>query len=183
MIRRWVYHCYLKSYPSYAWGTTDGEEETRHISELHTNISMYAPADKYDMADLKQQALQKLNYFLNKEDGEEAGLDTMIEIIPLVCPTTHRAVKVFESALWVLQSRIGHRSSQYLVYRSSYPQALLSMLQMNSLRRLSGTRIVAGSSGRTQGQMQFLNRGSCTFSGSGLMASISLQRSRKVPDS
>ncbi len=61
MIRRWVYHCYLESYPSYAWGTTDGEEETGCISELHTNISMYAIADKEDMADLKLEALQNSN--------------------------------------------------------------------------------------------------------------------------
>lgn len=120
---------------------------------------MYALAGKYDMADLKQEALQKFEYFLNKKDGEEVGLDTMIDFIPFVYSTTHRAIKVFESALWVLQSRNGHRSSQYLIYRSSYLKALLSMLQMNSLRRLSGTRIVAGSSGRTQGQMQFLNKG------------------------
>lgn len=70
--------------------TVGGLAETTHVSELHTNVQMYALAEKYDFADLRVEAIHKFNYFLNGklEEQKTAELSTVLTSIPDIYNTT-----------------------------------------------------------------------------------------------
>lgn len=66
----------------------EGEEESCHISELHTHAQMYALGDEYDIKDLKEEALWKFKNVMSSKEGQSDELTTVIEVIHTVYATT-----------------------------------------------------------------------------------------------
>ena len=80
-------HLYSFDYSGHKISIGD-DEESSHLSDLHTHALMYALGDEYDIKDLKEEALWKFKKALeaNKEHGDE--LTTLVEVIPTVYTTT-----------------------------------------------------------------------------------------------
>lgn len=91
MICRLLHHCYLYNYSS---GPLEfdaiSEAETTHVSELHTNVQMYALAEKYEMADLKKEALTKFTHYMKGSPPKTlaASFQTVLKAIPAIYDTT-----------------------------------------------------------------------------------------------
>ena len=64
------------------------DEESSHVSELHTHAQMYALGDEYDIDDLKNEALWKFEKAIEAKKGLSDELTDLIEVIPTVYETT-----------------------------------------------------------------------------------------------
>lgn len=79
LISRLFDHIYtVKYYPA----KLDGEDS--FISTLYTDIKMYQIADKYVMADLKEEARLKLQYHVNQLRGHPGQFLAIYELIPMI---------------------------------------------------------------------------------------------------
>lgn len=64
------------------------DEESSHVSELHTHAQMYALGNEYDIHDLKEEALWKFKKALEAKKGLRDELTDLIQVIPTVYETT-----------------------------------------------------------------------------------------------
>ena len=80
-------HLYTLDYPGQKLSIEDNEESS-HISELHTHAQMYALGDEYDLKDLKEEALWKFKMTIVAIKGHNDELKQLIEVIPTVYATT-----------------------------------------------------------------------------------------------
>ena len=80
-------HFYTFDYPGHKMSIGD-DEESSHVSELHTHAQMYALGDEYDIDDLKKEALWKFEKAIEAKKGLSDELTNLIEVIPTVYETT-----------------------------------------------------------------------------------------------
>ena len=80
-------HLYTFDYPGHKMSIGD-DEESSHVSELHTHAQMYALGDEYDIPDLKEEALWKFEKAIEAMEGLSDELTDIIEVIPTVYETT-----------------------------------------------------------------------------------------------
>ena len=80
-------HLYTFDYPGHKMSIGD-DEESSHVSELHTHAQMYALGDEYDIDDLKKEALWKFEKAIEAKKGLSDALTDLIEVIPTVYETT-----------------------------------------------------------------------------------------------
>lgn len=80
-------HLYTFDYSGQKTSIGD-DEESSHVSELHTHSQMYALGDKYDIKDLKEEALWKFNKAIEAKKGQSDELTTVLEVIPAIYATT-----------------------------------------------------------------------------------------------
>ena len=84
---RMLQHLYSFDYPGHKISIGD-DEESSHVSELHTHVQMYALGDKYDIEDLKEEAVWKFKKAVEAKKGHGDELTTLVEVIPTVYATT-----------------------------------------------------------------------------------------------
>ena len=84
---RMLQHLYTFDYPGHKMSIGD-DEESSHVSELHTHAQMYAIGDEYDIHDLKEEALWKFEKAMEANKGLSDELTYVIKVIPTVYETT-----------------------------------------------------------------------------------------------
>ena len=84
---RMLQHLYSFDYSGEKTSIED-EEESCHISELHTHAQMYALGDEYDIKDLKEEASWKFQHVMRSKKGQSDELTNVIGVIHTVYATT-----------------------------------------------------------------------------------------------
>ena len=91
-------HLYSFDYPDHKISIGD-DEESSHVSGLHTHAQMYALGDEYDIGDLKEEALWKFKKALEAKKGHDDELTTLVEVIPTVYATTPNSDRGLRDAI------------------------------------------------------------------------------------
>ena len=95
---RMLEHLYSFDYSGQKTSIED-EEESCHISELHTHAQMYALGDEYDIQDLKDEASWRFENVMMSKKGQSDELTSVIEVINTVYTTTPESDRGLRDAI------------------------------------------------------------------------------------
>ena len=87
LVARMLQHLYGFDYSGHKI-SIGADEEPSHVSELHTHVTMYAMGDRYDIEDLKEEALWKFKKAIEAKKGQVDEFPYFVEVIPTVYATT-----------------------------------------------------------------------------------------------
>lgn len=82
MVDRLISHCYMRNY------TTSPLLNEIHTSRIHTNVHMYALAEKYDISGLKKEAIWKFTHYMKIKTDLYDKITALVEVIPAIYTTT-----------------------------------------------------------------------------------------------
>lgn len=122
-------HLYTFDYSGQKTSIGD-DEESSHVSELHTHSQMYALGDKYDIKDLKEEALWKFNKAIEAKKGQSDELTSVVEVIPTVYATTPESDRGLRDAVVAFGANNLAQMKDLPDFKSAVTQAPTYMIEV-----------------------------------------------------